>query len=718
MTRMEQKGNLERFSYDDAIVKKFTLATLLWAAVAFLVGIIIALEMAYPALNGGLKWITFGRLRPLHTNAAIFAFAGNAIFAGIYYSSQRLLKARMFSDKISQFHFWGWQSIIVAAALTLPFGLTQGKEYAELEWPIDIAIAVVWVAFGVNLLMTIVNRRVKHIYVAIWFYIATFITVAILHVVNSAAVPVSAFKSYSAYAGVSDALVQWWYGHNAVAFFLTTPFLGLMYYFIPKAVNRPVYSYRLSVIHFWTLVFLYIWAGPHHLLNTAVPDWAQTVGMVFSVMLWVPSWGGMINGLMTIRGAWDKLRTEPIVKFLAVSATFYGMSTFEGPMLAIKSVNELGHYTDWIIAHVHAGALGWNGFLAFGMIYYLVPRLWRTELYSKRLANIHFWVATIGILLYVMSMYTSGITQGLMWREVDAAGKLAYPDFVQTVSRVIPLYWIRAVGGMVYLAGFLVMLFNIFKTISLAPQVQSDETEDECVPYIRKPLFSGELSFSHRVLEAKPMVLAVLTAVAIGIGSLISFAPMLLSSSVVESNYHDAINKPYTPLQLAGRDIYVREGCYTCHSQMIRKTVGDVLRFGPASTIEESMYDHPFQWGSKRFGPDLARVGSKYPDLWHFRHMRNPSQVVNGSIMPTYGWLHQDRTDFAILKKKLSVMKMLGVPYGDEDVERAESWAKEEAASIAAGLRAEGADVKEDREIIALIAYLQRLGNPTRGGVK
>ncbi len=706
-------GAMETFRYDDQIVKYFTLATLVWGLVAFLVGIYVAFEMAYHQLNLGLPYLTFGRLRPLHTNAAIFAFAGNAIFAGIYYSSQRVLKTRMFSDRISRFHFWGWQWIIVAAALTLPFGFTQGKEYAELEWPIDIAIAVVWVAFGYNLLRTVLIRRVKHIYVAVWFYIATFTTVAVLHVVNSMALPVGLFNSYSAYAGVSDAIVQWWYGHNAVAFFLTTPFLGLMYYFIPKAVNRPVYSYRLSVIHFWTLVFIYIWAGPHHLLNSAVPDWAQTVGMVFSVMLWIPSWGGMINGLLTIRGAWDKLRTEPIVKFLAMAVTFYGMSTFEGPLLSIKSVNEIGHYTDWIIAHVHAGALGWNGLLSFGMLYYLVPKLWNTQLHSKRLADIHFWTATIGILLYVISMYSSGITQGLMWREVTPEGTLAYPDFVQTVSRIVPLYAIRAIGGLVYLAGFIVMLHNIHQTIKKAPAAQQD-SEDRHAPFRRKTVIE-EISHggipSHRTLEGLPMLLTVLAVVAIAIGSLISLVPMVATNGIVEANYDLRLNRPYTPLELAGRDIYVREGCYTCHSQMIRKTVGDVLRFGAESKIEDSMYDHPFQWGSRRIGPDLAREGTKYPDLWHYRHMRDPREVVSGSIMPAYPWLYKDKVDFSGLPRRLSAMKSLGVPYSDEEVRNAAGDALREAGRILGKLKEEGVTQgKEEHEIIALIAYLQKLG--------
>ena len=705
----------ETFRYDDAIVRKFTLATLVWGLVAFLVGIYIAFEMAFHQLNFDLPYLSFGRLRPLHTNAAIFAFAGNAIFAGIYHSSQRVLKARLFSDRISRFHFWGWQAVIVAAALTLPFGFTQGKEYAELEWPIDILIAVVWVAFGINLLGTVINRRVKHIYVAVWFYIATFITVAVLHVTNSMALPVSLFKSYSVYAGVSDAMVQWWYGHNAVAFFLTTPFLGLMYYFLPKAANRPVYSYRLSVIHFWTLVFIYIWAGPHHLLNSSVPDWAQTVGMVFSVMLWIPSWGGMINGLLTLRGAWDKVRTEPVLKFMVLAVTFYGMATFEGPLLSIKSVNELGHYTDWIIAHVHSGALGWNGFLSFGMIYFLVPRLWQTELYSKRLANMHFWLGTAGILLYVIAIYTAGITQGLMWREVNAQGTLAYPDFVQTVVRIVPLYVIRGIGGILYLAGFCVMIYNIAKTIGAAP-APVDST-DQFAPWKKAPL-TEELAggFSHRTLEGLPMTLTVLAGAAIAIGSVISLAPMIATNGLVEANYKPELNKPYTALQLAGRDIYVREGCYTCHSQMIRKTVGDVLRYGAESKIEDSMYDHPFQWGSRRIGPDLAREGTKYPHLWHYRHMKDPREVVSGSIMPSYPWLFKDKVDFEGLPKRLGAMKTLGVPYSDEEVRDAARNAVSDAQAIVKNLEGEGVvHAKPEHEIVALIAYLQKLG---QGGVR
>ena len=463
----------ETFSYDEKIVRMFVLATAIWGFVGMLVGVIIALQLPFWPANLG-EYLSYGRLRPLHTNAVIFAFAGNAIFAAIYYSTQRLCKARMYSDVMSQIHFWGWQGIIVSAAITLPLGITTSKEYAELEWPIDIAITLVWVVFAFNFFGTLKNRREKHMYVALWFYIATIITVAVLHLGNSVAIPWAAMHSYPVYSGVQDAFIQWWYGHNAVAFFLTTPFLGLMYYFLPKAAERPVFSYRLSIVHFWSLVFIYIWAGPHHLNYTALPEWAATMGMVFSVMLWMPSWGGMINGLFTLRGAWHKLRDSVVLKMFVIGITFYGMSTFEGPLLSVKSVNALSHYTDWTIGHVHAGALGWNGFMIFGMIYWLVPKLWRTELWSQKLATAHFWVGTIGMLIYVMSMYTAGITQGLMWRAFNEAGRLLYPDFMETVVQIVPMYWGRLVGGTLYLVGAVLLMYNMFKTIKAAPDDLSD----------------------------------------------------------------------------------------------------------------------------------------------------------------------------------------------------------------------------------------------------
>ncbi len=461
-------------NYDDAIVKKFIVASLLFGVVGMLVGVILALQLAWWPANLGQPYTTFGRLRPLHTNAVIFAFTGNFIFAGVYYSLQRLLKTRLFNDTLSAIHFWGWQAIIVSAAVSLPLGLTQGKEYAELIWPIDIAIAAIWVVFAVNFFGTVAIRKVKHLYVAIWFYMSMVITIAVLHIINNLSLPATLTRSYPIYSGMTDALVQWWYGHNAVGFLLTTPILGLMYYFLPKAAERPVYSYRLSIVHFWALVFLYIWAGPHHLLYSALPDWAQTLGMVFSVMLIAPSWGGMLNGLLTLRGAWDRLRTDPIVKFMAVAVSFYGMSTFEGPMMSIRAVNALSHYTDWTIGHVHSGALGWVGMMAFGMMYWLVPRLWKTKLYSEGWATTHFWLATIGIVFYIVAMWVSGITQGLMWRAVNESGQLAYPNFMDTVLNLVPFYWIRLAGGLMYFTGLLLMILNFVKTIGTAGSVPDE----------------------------------------------------------------------------------------------------------------------------------------------------------------------------------------------------------------------------------------------------
>lgn len=697
--------NFDEFRYDDKIVRQFVIATLLWGGIAFLLGLVVALQLAHWKMNFNLEWLTFGRLRPLHTNAAIFAFAGNAIFAGIYYSTQRLLKARMFSDALSKIHFWGWQAIIVAAAISLPLGYSQSKEYAELEWPIDIAITLIWVVFAVNFFGTIYRRREKHIYVALWFYIATIVTVAVLHIINSIEIPVSWMQSYPVYSGIQDALVQWWYGHNAVAFFLTTPFLGLMYYYLPKAANRPIYSYRLSIVHFWSLVFIYIWAGPHHLLYTSLPEWAQTLGMIFSVMLWAPSWGGMINGLLTLRGAWHLLRTDPVIKFFVAALTFYGMATFEGPLLSIKSVSSLAHYTDWIIGHVHGGALGWNGFLTFAMIYFLVPILWKTKLYSRTLANYHFWIGFMGVTLYYVSMTAAGITQGLMWRAIDPDGRLMYPDFIETVVRIIPLYWARALGGAFFIVGFFLMVYNVYQTIRLAPPLTAEPLV-QAVSF-RKNKQKADSSF-HRNLEANGALFTILTLIAVLVGSVIEIYPTLSLHRYLPEKVSV---KPPTALELAGRDIYVKEGCYTCHSQQIRPIASEVLRYGKASTVEESMYDRPFQWGSKRTGPDLARVGKKYPDMWHYQHMIDPRAITPQSVMPSYSWLVDKKVDFLKLRKKLSVMKSLGVPYSDDEVINADIHAEQQAKLIAKGLEEQGiAKGLDQTEMIALIAYLQSLG--------
>ncbi|MDH5487318.1 MAG: cytochrome-c oxidase, cbb3-type subunit I [Gammaproteobacteria bacterium] len=452
-------------TYNYKVVRQFSIMTVVWGIVGMLVGVFIAAQMAWPALNFDIPWLTFGRLRALHTNAVVFAFGGCALFATSYYVVQRTCHVRLFSDGLAAFTFWGWQAVIVSAAITLPLGITTTKEYAELEWPIDILITLVWVAYAMVFFGTLIKRRVSHIYVANWFYAAFILTIAVLHVVNSAALPVSFWKSYSAYAGVQDAMVQWWYGHNAVGFFLTAGFLGIMYYFIPKQAERPVYSYRLSVVHFWALAFTYIWAGPHHLHYTALPDWTQSVGMVFSLILLAPSWGGMINGIMTLSGAWQKLRTDPILKFLIVSVSFYGMSTFEGPMLSIKTVNALSHYTDWTIGHVHSGALGWNGMIAIGAMYFLIPRLFDRQIFSVKLIEAHFWIATIGIVLYISAMWIAGVMQGLMWRAVNADGTLTY-SFVESVQAMHPFYIVRTLGGVFFLAGMLIMAYNLWKTIA------------------------------------------------------------------------------------------------------------------------------------------------------------------------------------------------------------------------------------------------------------
>jgi cytochrome c oxidase cbb3-type subunit I/II len=717
--------HLESFSYDDDIVRKFLFATVLWAVVGMLVGLIIALQLANPIFNfGSLPELSFGRLRPLHTNAVIFAFAGNAVFTGIYYSTQRLLKARMFSDGLSKFHFWGWQAIIVSAALTLPLGFTQAKEYAELEWPIDIAIAVVWVAFAINFFGTIAKRRERHLYVAIWFYIASIVTVALLHIFNNLSVPAGALKSYSIYAGVQDAFMQWWYGHNAVAFFLTTPFLGMMYYFMPKAVERPVFSYRLSILHFWTLVFLYIWAGPHHLHYTALPEWASTFGMLFSVMLWMPSWGGMVNGLLTLRGAWNKVAEDPILKFFVVAVTAYGMSTFEGPMLSIKTVNSLSHYTDWTIAHVHTGALGWNGFLAFGMMYWLAPRLFQTEIFSKKWMEWHFWLGTFGILLYVASIYSAGVTQGLMWRAFDETGRLAFPDFVETVMKLMPMYWVRVAGGTMYLAGVILGAANLVLTWKKRPATY------EVAVFKAAPLSAAKPSHApvpaaagaftrfvqmgwHRAWEGLPVTFTVMTTVAVLVASLLEILPTFLIKSNVPTI---AAVQPYSPLELVGRDLYIREGCYNCHSQMIRPFRWETERYGDYSKPGEFVYDHPFQWGSRRIGPDLARVGGKYPDLWHVRHMINPREIVQKSIMPAYPRMERSAIDFDGIQSRVDAMAMLGVPYGPAVKDgQAAVMARAQAKEIAEAVVAQGGPAGlEEKEVIAIVAYLQRLGRDVK----
>ncbi len=749
-----------RIEFNDRVVRQFCLASLFWGIVGMLVGVLIATQLAFWQANAGLPWLTFGRLRPLHTNAVIFAFVGNMMFAGVYYSTQRLVKARLASNLLSAVHFWGWQLIIGAAAVTLPMGLTRGKEYAELIWPIDLAVAFIWVVFGINFFWTLQRRRERTLYVAVWFYIATIITIAVLYIVNHLQIPTSWTHAYPVFGGVQDALVQWWYGHNAVAFFLTTPMLGIMYYFVPKAADRPVYSYRLSIVHFWSIVFLYIWAGPHHLLNTALPNWLQSLGMVFSLMLWAPSWGGMLNGLLTLRGVWNRVRTEPVLQFFAAAVTFYGMSTFEGPLLSIKSVNALSHYTDWTIGHVHSGALGWNGFLTAGMIYWLLPRLWKRPLHSKSAAQMHFWLGMVGILLYVAAMWVSGITQGLMLSATKESGSvLAYPNFLDAVTSTRWLMHMRAFGGMLYLSGFVLMAWNVFKTIKGAQKNDAyievaalPEGQDEltlrqgllnppvlyalalivcalgwgaldglpsglCLwgvvasvmgAFLHKDLTGASWTEWYDKLLANALPFSVLTTIAVLIGGVAQILPTVLVSK--ENLMEGGAQEPYSPLQLYGRDLYVKEGCYNCHSQMIRTLAGDVLRYGPYSKAGESAYDHPFQWGSKRTGPDLARVGGKYPNIWHFHHMRDPRQISPGSTMPSYDWLLREKADWDVIPRRIAVQRRLGVPYPETSSADIFSEMRAEADGIAADLKTAGASVEADRDIVALIAYLQRLG--------
>lgn len=789
--------------FDDKSTRRFMIASIAWGVIGMLAGVLAAYQLNFWQANGhifemltrflsetlglgfipvfetdGVQYLTFGRLRPLHTNAAIFAFVGNMMFAGIYYSTQRLCNTRMFSDLLSNIHFWGWQLIIVFAAITLPAGLTRGKEYAELIWPINVMVAVIWLIFGANFFLTLKIRREKSLYVALWFYIATIITVTMLYVVNHLQIPTSLVHSYPIFGGVQDALVQWWYGHNAVAFFLTTPILGIMYYYLPKAAGRPVYSYRLSIVHFWSLVFIYIWAGPHHLLNTALPKWLQVSGMFFSLMLWAPSWGGMLNGLLTLRGAWHKLRTDPVIKFFVVAVTFYGMATFEGPLLSIRSVSALAHYTDWIVGHVHSGTLGWNGFMAAGMFYWLAPKLWGRKLWSERLADFHFWIGLVGILLYVASLWFAGIIQGLMLNETDPTGTRLVHEFVQTVDKIQLLMLTRAIGGTLYLAGFILLVINIWKTARAGSPVNETREVFED-PSMAKERMTWQAAFrsdpvaltmwglvfailwlflppgaSHMALiylggyvvylvyrfkrENKSwghwyeqlaenyIPFSVLTLVAVLIGGVVQIVPTVTVNRA--ANVEDRLQTLYTPLELAGRDIYVSEGCYNCHSQMIRTLVPDVLRYGEYSRLGESIYDHPFQWGSKRTGPDLAREGGQRSDDWHYLHFLNPRDINPQSRMPAYVWLLHEKTDFAALPGKIAVQQRIGVPYPIMSPEEIKQGAREQALEFAQRLvdkqvpipadangneptnPTEARDKLAGSRMIALIAYLQKLG--------
>lgn len=755
---MTTKPTTTTIVYDDDSVRNFMIASIFWGLVSMGAGVLIATQLNFWQVNFNMEWLTFGRLRPLHTNAAIFAFVGNMMFAGIYYSTQRLCRVRIASPLLTKIHFWGWQFIIVCAAVSLPLGFSRGKEYAELIWPINILIAVIWLVFGANFFWTLAKRNEKSLYVGLWFYIATIVTITMLYVVNHLSIPTSFTHSYPIFGGVQDALVQWWYGHNAVAFFLTTPMLGIMYYFVPKAANRPVYSYRLSIIHFWSLVFIYIWAGPHHLLNTSLPEWLQSLGMIFSLMLWAPSWAGMLNGLLTLRGAWDKLLTDPTIKFFAAAVTFYGMCTFEGPLLSIKSVNALSHYTDWTVGHVHSGTLGWNGFLAAGMFYWLAPRLWKTTLHSTALANAHFWMGMVGILLYVASMWVAGITQGLMLGATIEDGTVLQYSFLETLQAIRPVMLFRAIGGGLYLIGFALMAYNIWRTARSGTPVNGTvevEVTDLETPSALKSCLSAPVLYALLIVFAVCLTIfsngalfifgtfltitciivaiahfevcqaswndwytklldhgfafTVLTIIAAAIGGAIQIIPTVTMQRA--DNVEGRLQVPYTPLELAGRDIYVSEGCYNCHSQMIRTLVPDVMRYGDYSHLGESIYDYPHQWGSKRTGPDLAREGGLRSDDWHYLHMLDPRSVSPGSTMPNYPWLFKKEIKVKELPNKIHAMRMLGVPYpidlSEEDIQ---AQIDEQAAGIVERLAEKDILSEPNKQIIAVIAYLQKLG--------
>ncbi|PID91280.1 MAG: cytochrome C oxidase Cbb3 [Bacteroidetes bacterium] len=707
----------QQFYYDNKIVKLFILATIGWGLVAILVGVLVAAQLAFPAFNFGLEFTSFGRMRPLHTNAVIFAFVGNAIFAGVYYSLQKLLKTRMFSDVLSKIHFWGWQFIILLAAITFALGISTSKEYAELEWPVDVLITIVWVIFGWNMIGTILRRRVKHIYAAIWWYLASFLGVAMLHVVNSFELPISLIKSYPIYAGAQDAVVQWWYGHNAVAFFLTTPFLGLMYYYLPKAANRPIYSYRLSIIHFWSLIFLYMWAGPHHLLYQALPNWAQALGVTFSIMLIAPSWGGMINGLLTLRGAWDKVRDRADLKFMAVAVTAYGMSTFEGPMMSLRNVNQMTHFTDWTIAHTHIAGMGWNAGITFGMLYWMIPKLFKTKLFSSKLANVHFWIATLSILVYAIPLYWSAVTQWLMLREYTPEGFLAYPNFMETLTQILPMYVLRIISGVFFLLGFLLMVYNLAKTMA-SGKMPANEAAEAPAPPADEPRNPVRETI-HRWMERKAVRFSIWVFVVLAIGGAVEIIPMVFVKSNIPTI---STVVPYTPLELEGRDIYVKEGCYVCHSQMVRPFRWETDRYGEYSKVGEFVYDHPFLWGSRRTGPDLARAGYANSPMfknaaWHYNHFMDPRKINDQSIMPEYSWFDQKEINFDLIPNKIRAMQKLGIPYPEGYADQAVADLQKQAAEIAADLKASGIEVDPNTQMIAMIAYMHKLGrdiDPTR----
>ncbi len=743
--------------YSDRVVRQFALATLAWGAFGMAVGLLIALQLAFWPANLP-PYLSFGRMRPVHTTALVLAFAGNMIFAGVYHASQRLLQTRLPSTRLAALHFWSWQLIAAAAVLTVPLGHTQGKELAELEWPLDLALLGSWLAFAVQFFWMVRRRNQRRLHPALWFIIATIAAFTAGHVVNGLAVPSGMLDSYSLFAGVQDAAIQWWYGHGAITFFLTAPVFGLLYYLLPRAAGRPIHSYRLAIVHFWGLAFLFAGAAPQQLLNTALPDWAQTAGAAFGLLLWAPSWAGVLNGLLTVRAAWSRLRSDPVLLFIVAALLFQGLAALQAPLFGLKSVSGLAHYTDWTIGHVHITALGWDGLMAAALLYWMVPRLYGTELHSRAAAGAHFYMAVVGILVYLSSMWIAGATQGLMWRAEGPTGGLAYST-VETLAALRIPYWGRLGGGALYLAGFAVMIWNLAATVRRGRPVDEEaEVEVAAAPAgdlrglvfaqpvliaatvaglviaagFANPLAALGLVFLagllglgglagaavlrdrvqptwHQQLERRALAFTALVTAAVMLGPAVEVTPLLVRGPEPVAGE----SAPYSPLQLEGRGIYVAEGCHTCHSQMIRPFLWEVARYGEVSSATESLYDHPFQWGSRRVGPDLARVGGRYPNLWHYQHLLDPRAVTPGSSMPPYPHLSDRRVDLDATGDRMRALRSAGVPYDDRAIQGAAAAALAEARAIAADLRQTGqVDVAPDSEMVALIAYLQRLGQP------
>ncbi len=722
-------GDAENFSYDDEVVRMFVTATIVWGLVTTIAGLIAATLLVLPWLSDDVPWFAFGRLRPLYSDAAIFAFVGNGMFAAVYYSTQRLCKSRMWSDALSRVHFWGWQAILVAGAITLPFGYTQGRGLAETEWPIDVMVTLIWLfVFGGNFLMTLLRRREQRMYVSLWFYIATIVTFSLIHVFNNFVVPTGWFTSVCIAAGVQDAFVQCWYRHSVESFFLTMPFLGLMYYFLPKAAAQPVFSYRLCIIQFWSLVFLSVLAVSQHAHYTALPEWASTMGMLFGLMMWMPSWAGVFNGMMTWRCAGQKVASEPVLKFFAAGLIFYGFNAFVAALLSIKSINALTQYTDTDVANFNSGVLGWNGLMLLGMIYWLLPKLYQTRIWSPILVHLHFWTGLLGVLLYLIPTYAAGFMESVMWHAIDETGNLTYPDFLDAVRDVQPFRWLQLVGIVIYFIGMLMLAINAVMTWMKRPERYettvhnplkiSSHVEDDS-PTVSMLSQAPVLEFGkkvdtfwqlnwHREWERLPVKFTCLVAVVVSIASMFEIVPMFL---IGNNSPAIATVIPYSPLELAGRRIFISEGCCNCHTQMVRPIVSETKRYGEYSKPGEFVFDRPAQWGDRRIGRDLAREGGKQTNFWHWNHFDDPRTVSPGSVMPSFRHFLDRDLDFSSIAAQVHTESLLGAAYSDEELNNTEAVARRQAEVVAADMVQQGGPAAmQDKQAMALIAYLQRLG--------